>query len=99
MYTSNLIKTTLCFKNSDNPRAVYLIDGTKINVGFNETGGSFLNIEETPQYGCDNHFHLSNSHQTAINNLWDSITDILTQEQLDKLEKLHNKDLIKLGII
>jgi len=33
---------------------------------------------------------------TAANNLWDSVTDMLTEEQIQRLEQLHKDDLRKL---
>ena len=37
--------------------------------------------------------------QQAANDLWDSVTDMLNQDQIERLEKLHEQDLEKLGIL
>ena len=48
-YESKLIKSTLVIK--DSIRAIYLVDGTKINIVWDKkTGGTSLNIEKTPTY-------------------------------------------------
>jgi hypothetical protein len=37
--------------------------------------------------------------QQAVNDLWDSVTDMLNQDQIEQLERLHEQDLEKLGIL
>ena len=46
-HESDLIKATLEIKG--NVRAVYLVDGTKINIKWRDGGGASLEIGETPQ--------------------------------------------------
>jgi hypothetical protein len=36
---------------------------------------------------------------TSAQNLWDGITDILSQRQIDTLERLYSKELKTLGIL
>jgi len=47
-YDSTLIKSTLIIRNRI--QAVYLIDGTKINLIWDETNSPSINIEKTPVY-------------------------------------------------
>jgi len=51
-HKSKLIKSTLEI-SPGRPRAVYLIDGTKINIEWGENGGSWLKIGETPKVVVD----------------------------------------------
>jgi len=37
--------------------------------------------------------------QQAANDLWDSVSDMLNQDQIEQLEKKHERDLEKLGIL
>lgn len=45
---SSLIKSILVI--NDKIKAIYLIDGTKINLAWDDNNRPSLNIEETPQY-------------------------------------------------
>ena len=53
-YDSTLIKSTLIIRNRI--QAVYLIDGTKINLIWDETNSPSINIEKTPLYTTSDWF-------------------------------------------
>jgi hypothetical protein len=47
------------------------------------------------QHVCENEVQ---SIKKAAHDLWDSVTDLLTQSDIDKIEITHRNDLEKLGI-
>lgn len=51
-HKSELIKSTLEI-TPGKPRAVYLVDGTKINIKYGENNGVWLEIGPTPMYSAD----------------------------------------------
>jgi len=52
-HESKLIKSVLEI-TKDKPRAVYLTDGTKINIEYGKNRGAWLKIGPTPEYNTDN---------------------------------------------
>ena len=47
------------------------------------------------QHVCENEVQVI---KKAAHDLWDSVSDLLTQSDIDKIEVVHRNDLDKLGI-
>ena len=83
-------------RNQKGEIEVYSSEDFKINPNQKlEINYERLRIDESINYGIG---EPSLKTQQAANNLWHSVTDMLTQQQIDRIEKLHKKELGILGV-
>lgn len=70
------------------------MDIKKRTLNFDTMKTPILSSNETWNKRC-----VSGEIITSAQNLWDGVTDMLSQRQIDTLERLYSKELKTLGIL